>query len=288
MEQDTKVVKDIKSSKGLSLVQTPKEFNETANPVALISLQEAKMRSTKHKKGVQEIRKSVKKSSGMRHSFYPYWTRELSETKEFASRNGFREVPLESTDYYSTVSFFWHNRELAMTCDQLGRINEIKHRNTRWLSATIKRYERDDGEDIRAYLETRSLLDDDECCLKALIQLLDGRSIFQEAFAQQLKENSQHDELSQKPLIPELFHLSFHYRSMRIIKPVFKFENAYGDVLLLHDISDGIFSASHIFEWFPRHYEAEIRINMKGRSDEELCKRSFEMSLMLFDFVKKS
>jgi hypothetical protein len=286
-EKETNMIKELKNYNKSSLM-ADKVFVENKAPLALMPLKDAKKRSTQKKREVQAaVSKSVKKATAMRHSFYPAWTHDHEKTKAFAFRNGFKEVPLESDDYYCAVSLFWRQRELKMYCDRNGMMKEIKHRNARWLSATIKSYDKNSGDDVRTYLETRAPLDEDESVLSTVVQYLDGRSIFSETFAKQISgTETEEQELSTKPLIPEMFHFNWRFQSMRRLTPIIKFMNAEKDVLLLNKIHDGIFNESRTFEWFQDHYEVEVRMNMQ-RSDLELCKRSFDMSLMLFDFTKK-
>lgn len=288
LESETKIIQDLKSGSKLSLIQDSKVFIDENAPLALMPLKEAKNRSQQKKREIQAaVSKTVKKATCMRHSFYPSWTHDHGKTREFAIRNGFRQVPLVSSDFYCNVSFYWRQRELKMSCDRNGMIEEIKHRNCRWLSTTIKRYDKTDGYDVRAYLETRAPLDEDESVLETIVRYLDGRSIFTETFAQQIAREKVgvDEEFSTKPLIPEMLHFNWRFRGIRRITPIYKFVNSENDILILHEIHDGIFNESRTFEWFNKHYEVEIRMNMK-RSDLELCKRSFEMSLMLFDFTK--
>lgn len=76
---------------------------------------------------------------------------------------------------------------------------------------------------------------------------------------------------------------------MRRLSPILKFTNADNDLMILHEIDDGIFRIeTNNFEWFPKHYEFEVRLCMEKRSNEELCKASFDLSLKLFDHTKKT
>lgn len=292
MEKEANIVSDLKNYNKLSLMQTSQDSVDEKEPLALMPLKDAKKRSTQKKNEVEaKVSKSVKKASSMCSSFYPSWTHDHEKTKEFALRIGFRQISPTSADSNCAVSLFWRQRELKMSCDRFGLVKEFKHRTSRWLSATINRYDENSGDDIRIYVETRAPLDEDEAVLETVVRYLDGRSIFTETFANQIAQekvgdHSELEEFSNKPLIPEMFHFNWRFQKMRRITPIMKFVNAENDVLLLNEVHDGIFNQSRTFEWFAKHYELEVRMNIH-RSDLELCKKSFEMSLLLFDFGKE-
>lgn len=290
-ESEKNILQDLKNYNSLTLLQGASNQN-TNKPLSLMPLREVKIRADNNGKRVQDS-KSTKKSSGTRHSFYPNWSHGLKKVTEFAAKMDFKSIVIEPKDHYSTVSVFWRQRELVVNCDRLGLINEIRHRSTRWLSSTFKCFD-DKGDDVRCYLETRTPLDDDESCLETVIEFLNGRSIFTETFKQQIEQNQDVEDkdpqpYSSKPLIAEMFHLNWTFRSMRRITPVFKFFNQHKDLLVLHKIQDGYFrSETREFEWLPKHYEFEIKMSMENRSTEQLSRVSYGMCLKILDFTKSN
>lgn len=294
VEKEQHIIQDLQNYNSLTLLHSNQELISKA-PLELVPLQNLKKLSTTAQKKVNVVTSSSKKSrtNGINHSFYPQWTHGEHKAMELARKLEFNQVPLTQDDYYTTISIYWRQREVVVTCDSEGLITTIRHRSTRWLSATIKRFDQDGGDDIRTYLECRAPLDDDESCLETVIDYLNGRSVFTAAFTAQVDQNSAgflNEELfSSRPLIPEMFQLNWRFRSMRRIFPIAKFVNKDNDVLLLHKIFDGIFRLeTREFEWFPKHFELEIRLCMDNRTDLELSKKSFEMSLNLFDFTKQN
>lgn len=290
LERQENIIVELKNYNSLTLIQSKQELltKEAKAPLELMPLNEVKMRSGQ-KKIAQVTAAPPRKSNGIRHSYYPQWTHGVHRARQFASTNGFVEVQTQLDDQYTTLSVYWRQRELVVNCDFQGLINNIRHRSTRWLSMTIKRFEDGSGDDIRTYLECRAALDDDESCLETIIDYLNGRSVFTEKFMEQIHQNDQNETLPTQPLIPEMFHLNWRFRTMRQIKPVAKFVNADNDTLLLNEIHDGVFQLNtRVFDWYTKHYELEIKVCMDNRSDMELCKKSYEMSLQLFDATKRS
>ena len=294
LEKQENIIQNLKNYNSLTLLRSQQALVDQA-PLELIPLKDMKKRLAKQKKDETVTSKPIKsKSNGINHSFYPQWIHGENQAKEFANKYGFKQVPLVEDDYYTNISVYWRQRELVVSCDFKGIITNIRHRSTRWLSATIKRFEQKGGDDVRTYLECRAPLDDDESCLETIIEYLNGRSVFEASFSTQIKQNytnrGHSDEtLSARPLITEMFHLNLRFRSMRLITPVAKFVNTDNDILLLHDVNDGIFRLeTREFEWFPKHYEFEIRMCVDKRNDLELSKKSFDMSLLLFDFTKNN
>ena len=290
LESEANIVKDLHANSKLSLVQDSKLFKGEMEPLSLMPLKDAKHRSTQKKREIEApVLKSTKRAMTMRNSFYPWWIHDLTKTREFAAENGFWEVPAEEDDFSCSVSLLFHQRELKMVCNRRGILQSIKHRNTRWLSATFNHIEKMDGIDVRVYLETRAELDDDEKVLETLISYLDGRSIFSETFLTQIEQVINNEEcecFSPKALIPDMNTFNFTFRNMRHLTPMLKFVNAEKDIFMLHKINDGIFNESRLFEWFKEHYEVEFNLNLE-RSDVELCKKSFDLSLKLFDSSKQ-
>lgn len=233
-EMEANMIKELKNYNKSSLMNDSLKFTENNAPLALIPLKEAKKKSIEKKQKVAAaVSRSVKKATEMRHSFFPSWPYDHERTKRFASRNGFHQVVSDESDCYCTISVSWRQRELRVSCDRFGMVEKIAHRNTRWLSATIKRSGKETGHDVRAYLDTRAPLDDDEAVLETVVQYLEGRSVFNENFSKQILAKKSDDvELSKTPLIPEMFNFNWRFQAIRYITPVVKFMNAENDVLV--------------------------------------------------------
>lgn len=291
LEQDANIAKDLKDS-NLALVQDSSPFKDEMKPLSLMPLKEAKRKSTLKKKEVEAPEsKATRKAMTMRNSFWPSWPRDLDTTRQFASANGFRQVPFEEIDYSCSIAFLWRQRELKMTCNRRGAIQTLTHRKTRWLSATFNHFDKKNGDDVRVYLEAVAGLDDDENVLQNIIPYLNGRPIFNEDFLCQIeraqsRELGDDEELSTKPLISDMLTFDWRFRSMRILCPLLKFDNDEGDLLFMHEVYDGIFNESRTFEWFDKHFELEFKLSL-DRSDLELCKQSYNLALKLFDFTKQ-
>lgn len=291
-ENEASIIQDEKNYNKLTLFQMPTNAPSQNNaPLPLMPLNTFKNESRKRKTVAVDCAPTKNKTGGMRHSFYPDWTLGEDKCREFAFQNGFKEDAINDYDYYSNISLVWRQRELVASCDRNGILTEIRHRPSRWISSTIKRNNEQGGPDVRAYLKTRAPLDDDETCLDTVVDYLNGRSIFRPDYASQIKHNSDRSKIpipfTPIPLVSEMFQLNWKFNSMRLITPILKFKNGQGDVLLLHQVHDGIFRLdTKEFEWFPAHQEFEARLSMK-RDDHDLCKKSFEMSLKLFDLTAK-
>lgn len=296
LECQANIIQDMKNYNSLTLIQSHRKTDniDAGESLVLMPLHELKVQRVQ---GVQQKNKNLqfmstsenKNLNGIRHSFYTSWSVALNETKHFAAQNSFNEIPIVSTDYCTNVNVFWRQRELTVACDKLGRITEISHRKVRWLSATFNKIEEDNGSDIRVYLESQTPLDDDEACLKTVIEYLNQRSIFTEIFAKQLEDRAKEDQqpFPSKPLIPDMFHFNWRFRSMRLIVPVLKFVNAEMDECVLNEIHDGIFHVNkHEFEWFPKHFEFEMSLCMDKISPEKLCRKSYDWGLKMFDLSK--
>lgn len=290
MEKQEDIIRELRNYNSHQLIKPEPTQRSSNAPLSVMPLQEVKLNAKKNKN--QEISSSVRKNvAGMSHSFYTMCSQSTEKIHNFAMTNGFQQLPISDSDHYFTISIYWRQRELVITTDKEGMIVDIRHRRTRWVSATFKRYDTDGGEDVRAYLENRALLDDDESCLNTIIEYLDGLSLFEDDFKKQIQVKDFGDgttaSLSTRPLVPGMFNLNFRYRSMRRIIPVLKYENAEHDVMLYQEINDGIFQTeTSSFEWYPKHHELEVRMNM-NRPDSKLCEDSFKMSLTLFDLSKK-
>lgn len=289
MENQNNILQEYrKNYNSFSLLQTTTQMvPEKQEPLKLMPLQELKAKTVQTKKECQITNHTQKKSSGVRHSFYPIWNHGLKKVYEYAAENGFAETTPD--DQYVNISVIWRQRELVIACDKIGKINEIRHRATRWLSATVKRFDDSNGGDTRTYLETKASLDDDETCLDTVMDYLDNRSVFTAEFLTQIESLENTDQVfAAKPLTPELFRLNWRIRSMRRIVPIRKFINSNNDVLMLNEVYDGIFqlTAGH-FEWFPKHQELEMQLGVENQSAQNLCRKSFELNLNLFDAIKQ-
>lgn len=289
LEQQNNIVND-----SLTLTRRYDRIIDDKKPLMLMPLQELKKRSTEEKAKNRENVTTLpnSKTDGIRHSFYPIWTLGLENARQFAAQHGFTEVLPTSDEFYTSISVFWRQRELVIKCDKNGFIVEIRHRSTRWLSATFHKSATDGCGDVRTYLECRAVLDDDESCIETVVEYMHGRSIYTESFAKQMQSiyqqaNNGDISFAPRPLIPDIFQLDWQFRSMRIISPVLKFANHDNDVIWLHNIYDGIFHHQKSeFEWFPNHSEFEIRPRIDQLTDDELCKKSYIYSLKLFNYIK--
>ncbi|KAJ6638405.1 RNA-dependent RNA polymerase 1, partial [Pseudolycoriella hygida] len=274
-ERMNNVVNDVNDS--LTLIKTYATVDDR-KPIPLMPLSEIKVRAMAEKVEKNQVVATTSiKTNFIRHSFYPNWCLGFQNARRFAAQNGFKEVRPARCDFYVTVSVIWRYRELVIKSDKNGAIVEIRHRSTRWLSASFQKYANDGGYDVRNYLESRRALDDDETCLETVVEYLQGRSIFTKTFSRQIQSffNSQHIDdtvaFPQRPLIPELFQLNWRFRCMRVVAPMLKFLNDDNDVIWLHQIYDGIFQFQrNEFEWFPNHLEYEIGIEMAKLTDKEL------------------
>ena len=291
LELQNNIVEEMKNYNRKTLLKIEPEVAERRAPLQLLPLQEMKARAAKRKNDEVVSSNSGMKSGGVRHSFYPHWMHGIERFVKFAKYNGFNEVRLDESDYYSTISVFWRQRELCVECNKSGKINEIFHRSARWFSMTMKRFEEKGGDDVRIYLKTHATLDNDdsldESVLDTVIDLLAGRSVFNQDFIKEI-ENVNQETYSKRPLISEMFYLNWRFIGMRRVTPKLKMINAKGDAIILREVHDGIFRAdTKDFEWFQKHYEMEIEMNLEGRSDQELCKDAYEISLKLFDQTAK-
>lgn len=291
LERYGNIINDLQDS--LTLIRSYDRIDDK-KPLMLMPLQEMKKRFVEKKSKNEAIfTLADKKTNGIRHSFYPIWSLGLENARKFAAQHGFKEIRPSSVDFYTTISVHWRQRELVIKCDKNGMIIEIRHRSTRWLSASFHKSKNDDGVDVRAYLECRAMLDDDESCIETIVEYMNGRSIYTESFVKQIQKFYQsegtddHEPFSPRPLIPDVFQLNWQFRSMRVHSPVLKFVNSDNDTIWLENIYDGLFHfQKYEFEWFPNHLELEIHLCMENLSDRALCKKSYDFSLNLFDYTK--
>lgn len=288
LERQENIIQEMRNYNSSTLIQSSRE-TVNDDSLVLMPLHELKQQRLQLKnKSLLPFMSATKNKNvnGVRHSFYTSWSSALNETREFAVQNGFDEVPTVLNDYYTKISVFWRQRELTVSCDKFGIVTEISHRKVRWLSATLNKIEEDSGDDVRIYLESQTPIDDDESCLETVIEYLNHRSVFTETFAKQLEKQK---PFPSKPLIPEVFHFNWRFRSMRVITPVLKFVNAENDECVLNEIQDGIFHVNNReFEWFPKHFEFEMSLCMDKISPEKLCKKSYDLGLKIFDHSKWS
>ncbi|KAG4079136.1 hypothetical protein HA402_001107 [Bradysia odoriphaga] len=297
LEQHNNIINDLQDS--LTLIKTANKIDDK-KPLMLMPLSEMKNRFVGKKARNKEAIPTTtdNKTNGIRHSFYPVWSLGLEGARQFAAQHGFKEVRSSADDheaFYTTISVYWRQRELVIKCDKNGMIIEIRHRSTRWLSASFHSSGNEGGGDVRSYLECRAILDDDESCIETIVEYMQGRSIYTESFVKQFKKCYNWDEMddgesfSPRPLIPDVFQLNWRFRSMRLASPILKFVNCNNDVLWLHNINDGIFQFQKSeFEWFPNHFEFEMQLCMDELSDETLCRKSYDYSLDLFNYMKAS
>lgn len=298
LERHANIANDLENS--LTLIKTSTNKIDDKKPLMLMPLSEMKNRFVGKKgKNTAAIPATIdNKTNGIRHSFYPVWSLGLESAREFAAQHGFKEVRCSPDDhdaFYTTISVYWRQRELVIKCDRNGMIIEIRHRSTRWLSASFHSSEIEGGCDVRSYLECRAMLDDDESCIETVVKYMQGRSIYTESFVKQFKkcykwDDTEDDEsFSPRPLIPDIFQLNWRFRSMRLASSVLKFVNKSNDVLWLHNINDGIFQFQKSeFEWFQNHFEFEMQLCMDELGDEALCRKSYDFSLDLFNYMKRA
>lgn len=287
VENHHAIVQEMKNYNRTTLLKQAVNVENNA-PLELFSLGEMKKRTGQQKtiKGPVPILQR-KKLNGIRHSFAPDWSHGPTDVARFATLNGFKAVSFQPNDSYIKISVLWRQRELVVSCDNRGVIQEIGHRKTRWLAATMKRADQDVGDDIRLYLECRNSLDEDESIIETIIDRLRGQSVFRDNFIREMLEKVEGERLLKKPLISKMMEFNWRFRSMRFISPAQKYINDEGDTLILQEVVDGVFRAETCeFEWFPQHFELELRMNMKKRSEEDLSKKSYELASSLFNFTK--
>lgn len=291
--------KDVKQNRSLSIFVVPSKVSRLKNvseEVNLIPLQQVKnFHNSRRKLRIADASEQLsmnnsKKVGGVRHSFYTITATSKEKVEWFANQNGFTSCPAmyeNKPTIRVNISVMWRSREMSISTDESGIVKHIHHRKVRWMSATFKRFKKSNSDDVRAYLEAKQELDEDENCLNTLKQYLDNRSIFTSDFVKQIGQTDIADiDFPSNPLIPEILHLNWQFYVMRISKLSAAYENRKGDVLEFNEIYDGVFDSKGTFEWFEKSNELEIEMNMKQRSNESLCRESYEMSLMLFDFVK--
>lgn len=300
IEKANLLSKDVKQNRSLSIFVVPSKASRLKNvseELNLIPLQQVKNFNNNRRKlriadaSEQLSMNNSKKVGGVRHSFYTITATTKEKVEWFANQNGFTAC----TSLYEkrpiirvNISVLWRSREMSIATDESGIVKSIHHRKVRWMSATFKRFKKSNSDDVRAYLEAKQELDEDENCLNTLKQYLDNRSIFTSDFVKKIggQSDTANIDFPSNPLIPEILHLNWQFYVMRISKVSAAYENQKGDVLEFSEIFDGVFNSTGTFEWFEKSNELEIEMNMKQRSNESLCRESYVMSLKLFDFVK--
>lgn len=261
-------------------------------PMKLMPMQEMINHHKKRKveeKSVDVAARALKKVGGLRSSFYTGIKKSNDEIANFASSTGFsRDSSDKQFDgFVVTITVIWRSREISITTDNLGMITSIKHRKIRWLSATFKRHEKTAYDDVRAYLESKQILDEEENCLNILKQYLGDRSIFTKEFTAKINQlDITYDNLPTQSLIPEIFNLNWKFRSLRIIKNIQRFSNDMNDEIEHNEIFEGLFRSTHSVDWLEKRRELEIEMNMTSRNTEQLSRDSYVAALNLFDFTK--
>lgn len=301
IEKANLLCKDVRQNRSLSIFVVPSKESHLKNvsqELNLVPLQQVKNASNENKKrrateaSEQLSMNRSKKVGGLRHTFYTITGTNKENVRLFANRNGFRCCGAfagnQKKPIRVNIAAIWRSREISIATDELGIVKSIHHRKVRWMSATFKRFKKSNSDDVRSYLEAKNGLDEDENCLNTLKQYLDNRSIFTSDFVKQIgkSEMSADIDFPTNPLIPEILHLNWQFYVMRIGKVDAAYENQNGDVLEFNEIYDGVFDSQGKFEWFEKHNELEIEMNMEQRRNETLCRDSYAMSLKLFDFVK--
>lgn len=300
IEKANLLSKDVKQNRSLSIFVVPSKASRqktVTEEVNLIPLQQVKnFHNNRRKLRIADASEQLsmnnsKKVGGVRHSFYTITSTSKEKVEWFASQNGFTSCTLayeKKPIIRVNISVLWRSREMSIATDESGIVKNIHHRKVRWMSATFKRFKKSNADDVRAYLEAKQGLDEDENCLNTLKQYLDNRSIFTSDFVKKIggQPDTADIDFPSNPLIPEILHLNWQFYVMRISKQSAAYENQTGDVLEFSEIYDGVFNSTGTFEWFDKSNELEIEMNMKQRSNESLCRESYVMSLKLFDFVK--
>lgn len=279
-----------------SILNFPKNRKVSSAPVKVVPLQQKKSRSEIKNDDTNQIAtngKNFKKIVDMRHTFCTaVWITE-DELKLFAAQNGFTSSDPVATKVSITAA--WQDRGMSSTnfkisTDSFGVMQDIHHRKVRWLSTTFKRYEKTGSDDVRVYLETIQELDDvDEKRLLTLQQYLDNRSILNPDMVALINQNDPNNDKFfsiTMPLIREMMNLNWKINVIRVVKCKLSFVNNDGDVVLLNEVRDGHFDTDGKFKWMGMHNELEGEINMANRSNEKICRDSYDMSLKLFEFIK--
>ncbi|CRL04360.1 CLUMA_CG017453, isoform A [Clunio marinus] len=297
LESENKILSEIMTYNKNTLFQPSRQQQsfEDKKPLELMQLQEWKNRiQNKASKTAHEVKPvDIKlRTDKMRHSFYPlYKYSSHDKAIEFARLNGFREVQTTLDDNYTSISILWRQRELRVLTTFDGMIKEIKYRTTRWLSTSFLREDLAGENDVRVYLQSQSMLDEDDSCLETVIAFLEGRSIFRPELMDQIKNYNATGNLTECftsiPLIQDMFRFNWRFKTMRYIVALRKFINSSNDVILLCEVHDGIFIAeTREYEWFRSHKEFVIKLNVANRSSQELCQDSYLMALKLFKATK--
>lgn len=289
IEKSNLLFRDIKKNRTLSIFTTPSKTQVASAPVKLIPLREVKQHQIKrkHSKDVTDqlnVNKS-RKIGGLRHSFFTNTATTEDKLKLFANQNGF--IPCTPHPLRVSITVMWRSREITISTNNMGILNNIHHRKVRWLSTTFKQHSKSHADDVRAYLETRQELDEDENCLNTLIQYLGNRSTLNADLVKLINQDvADASQLPANPLIAEVLNLNWKFFVLRVIKSKLAFKNIDGDTLEFNEILHGVFDSMGTFEWFEKQNELEIDVNMTNRSNEILCRDSYDFSLKLFEFAK--
>lgn len=207
--------------------------------------------------------------SRIRTSFFPSWRYSVEASEQFAQMHGFCETnePPLKIDLYHTVSLVWRGRELVLRLDSKGRLDTLRYRTTRWLSASII----GNSDDVRIYVESLAVVEK-ESPLNAVIALYKDTSVLTSTDA----------ELPENPLIQDIFEWDWVIRSMRRVRNVKTFKNDLGAYITLNEVSGGVFNMdSQIFGPSPNVVEFELMQPVEKMDPED----TYDYAITLFDHM---
>jgi hypothetical protein len=268
----------------------PKQTS-TGEPLKLMPIQEIK-KSLNAKRmrqsNIDIAANATKKIGGLRSSFFTGIHKTPEEVNFFANQIGMvHDIVHDLVPFKATFSLTFRSREILITTDNYGKIIDIHHRKVRWISATLKRYEKQSHDDVRIYLEAKQTLDEDENCLNTVKQYLSDRSVFTKNFVNLMnQEDINIEDLPNDPIIPEIFNFNWKICSLRFGKCIKRYLNSNNDALDYYTVFEGIFNANSLIDWVDKRKELEIELNMSSRTTVELSKDSYETAMKLFDFIK--
>lgn len=293
VEKSNPLFRDIKQDRVLAITKTKsKTQQEMAKlPVKLIPMevkQYFKIKRKQSKDAIDQLKNESKsrKSFGLRQSFFTTSATTEDELKRFASENEFKPCTPKPLRFQITVK--WRSREIKIVINEKGVLENIHHRKVLWLSTTFKQHSKSQADDGRVYLETKQQPDEGESCLYKLIQNLRNRSTLNAELMKLInQDDADASQLPANPLTANLLNLEWKFSTIRIHKCKLAFKNIAGDVLELNKIFQGEFDSMKAVKWLPdKQNELEIDVNMTNRSNEELCRVSYDLSLKLFEFIK--
>lgn len=293
IERANQLRRDLRRNLTPSIFTLPSSSQPTSNqPLELVPLQEMKRRQIQQKNKKENVENQLtmnkygNKINGLRHTFYTISASEEEKLARFAAQNGF--LSIASVLPRVSITCMWSGREISISADNKGLLQNIHHRKIRWMSTTLKQFKKANSDDVRVYLEAKQELDDDEKCLYTVKQYLDNRSVLNPELVEMINQQNvpDRDQLPRNPLISDILHLNWKFFVMRIVKNISIFKNSDSDLLEMNEIHHGIFDSLGAFEWLDKHNELEIEMNMAARSNEKLCRDSYDMGLKLFDLCK--